>query len=72
MYKLFLKKTLLVLLFACSVVSRSSISSSTSGSIAFDENAPDGRKLLHRECLELIYNLSSDVSQKKNVVLLNM
>jgi hypothetical protein len=59
-------------ILATSVVSRTSVSSSTSGSVVFDEQSPEGRLLLHREFLEVIYYLCSDVSLKKNTLHLNI
>lgn len=47
-------------------------SSSTSGSITFDEQSVEGRLLLHREFLEVVYSLCSDVSLRKNTLHLNM
>lgn len=61
-----------LLAFNFSVLSRTSVSSSTSGSIIFDEQSAEGRLLLHREFLEVVYYLCSDVSLRKNTLHLNL
>ena len=56
-------------LLSPSVHSHTSVSS---GSTSFDENSYEGQLILHREFLEIIYYLCSDVSLRKNVLHLNL
>ncbi|XP_019862423.1 PREDICTED: uncharacterized protein LOC109591058 [Amphimedon queenslandica] len=46
--------------------------STSSGSVTFDESSYEGQLILHREFLEIVYYLCSDVSLRKNVHHLNL
>ncbi len=47
-------------------------STATTQSMVVDEASQEGRRRLHNGVLEVVYNLTSDVSIKKNVMSLNM